>query len=72
MTQRASKARLILGAIVMAACAVALTTLARGETADDSSKVSSRSAQSAANSGPIREQLVSDQALSGSKYRFLV
>jgi Cytochrome P460 len=39
MTQRASKARLILGAIVMAACAVALTTLARGETADDSSPI---------------------------------
>jgi hypothetical protein len=39
MKQRASKAQLILVSIVMAACAVALTTLARGEAADDSSPI---------------------------------
>ena len=39
MKQRASKARLILASIVLAACAVALTTLARGEAADDSSPI---------------------------------
>ena len=39
MKQRASRARLVWASLVMAACAVALTTLARGEAADDSSPI---------------------------------
>ena len=39
MKQRASKARVVLASIVMAACAGVLTTLARGEAADDSSPI---------------------------------
>jgi hypothetical protein len=39
MKQRASKAWLVLASIVMAGCAVAHTTLARGEAADDSSPI---------------------------------
>ena len=39
MKQRASRARLILASLVLAACAVALTTLARGKETDDSSPI---------------------------------
>jgi len=39
MRQRASKARLVLASIVMAGYAVALTTLTRGEEADDGSPI---------------------------------
>lgn len=39
MKQRAARARLILPSVVMAACAVALTTLTRGEAADDRSPI---------------------------------
>jgi hypothetical protein len=39
MKQRAARARLILPSVVMASCAVALTTLTRGEAADDRSPI---------------------------------